>query len=80
MKNKQMKGKNRVVLMLLLAFLGVSPIGEPHLFGKIKWIAGGAVGMKPMDWFDFIMHGSAALISVLLLFWMAYSFLIKSRS
>ncbi|WP_298351795.1 hypothetical protein [Runella sp.] len=33
--------------------LGLAPfLPEPHLFGKIRWIMGGAVGMKPMDWFD----------------------------
>ncbi|RDB02530.1 hypothetical protein [Runella aurantiaca] len=37
--------------------LGLAPfLPEPHLFGKIRWILGGAVGMKPMDWFDFFLH------------------------
>lgn len=25
--------------------------------GKIKWIAGGAVGMTTMDWIDVLWHG-----------------------
>lgn len=38
--------------------LGLAPFfPEPHLFGKIKWIAGGAVGMQTMDWFDVLLHG-----------------------
>jgi hypothetical protein len=37
---------------------------EPHLFGKIRWIMGGAVGMTSMDWFDFVMH--AAPVALLL--------------
>jgi hypothetical protein len=38
--------------------LGLAPFfPEPHLFGKLKWIAGGAVGMEAMDWFDALMHG-----------------------
>jgi len=38
--------------------LGLAPFfPEPHLLGKIKWIAGGAVGMAPMDWFDVLLHG-----------------------
>lgn len=38
--------------------LGLAPFfPEPHLLGKIKWIAGGAVGMAPMDWFDVVLHG-----------------------
>jgi hypothetical protein len=38
--------------------LGLAPFGEPHLFGKIKWVLGGAKGMKGMDWFDFVLHGA----------------------
>ena len=38
--------------------LGLAPfVPEPHIWGKIKWIAGGANGMKLMDWGDFFMHG-----------------------
>jgi hypothetical protein len=38
--------------------LGLAPFTEPHIWGKILWIKGGAVGMQPMDWFDTIMHGA----------------------
>lgn len=39
--------------------LGLAPfLPEPHLLGKIRWIMGGAVGMQPMDWFDFVLHGT----------------------
>lgn len=38
--------------------LGLAPfIPEPHIVGKIRWIAGGAVGMTGADWFDFVFHG-----------------------
>lgn len=38
--------------------LGLAPFSpEPHLFGKIRWILGGANGMGLMDWWDFVMHG-----------------------
>ncbi len=44
---------------LMSLTLGLAPFTpEPHLFGKIRWIAGGAVGMQPMDWFDAAMHGA----------------------
>ncbi len=33
--------------------LGLAPFNEPHVWGKLQWVLGGAVGMKPMDWFDF---------------------------
>ena len=43
--------------------LGLAPFfPEPHLLGKIKWIAGGAVGMAPMDWFDVVLHGFPFLL------------------
>lgn len=38
--------------------LGLAPFTpEPHLWGKLKWVIGGAVGMLPSDWFDLAMHG-----------------------
>jgi hypothetical protein len=45
-------------LMISLT-LGLAPFfPEPHLWGKIRWIAGGAVGMGAMDWFDFLLHAT----------------------
>ncbi len=39
--------------------LGLAPFfPEPHIWGKLLWIMGGAVGMKAWDWFDFIFHGA----------------------
>lgn len=38
--------------------LGLAPFfPEPHIWGKLKWVAGGAVGMQPIDWFDLVFHG-----------------------
>ena len=37
--------------------LGLAPFfPEPHIWGKLRWIAGGAKGMQLIDWGDFIMH------------------------
>lgn len=45
-----------VILACLL--LGLAPFyPEPHLFGKLRWLAGGAKGMGMMDWFDLVWHG-----------------------
>ncbi len=47
--------------------LGLAPFTpEPHIFGKIRWILGGAEGMSLLDWWDTIMHGApwAVLIVV----------------
>ena len=39
-------------------FLAMAPFyPEPHLFGKIKWVLGGAEGMQQVDWLDLLMHG-----------------------
>lgn len=39
--------------------LGLAPfVPEPHVWGKLRWVAGGAVGMGPMDWFDLCLHGT----------------------
>lgn len=47
----------RFALILSLT-LGLMPfVPEPHIVGKLRWVAGGAVGMKPMDWFDLLWHG-----------------------
>ncbi len=80
MSKKNSNIQNQVILALLLGFLGLSPIGEPHLIGKLKWIEGGAIGMKPIDWFDFVMHGGSALISLVLLVWIIYSLITKPKS
>lgn len=38
--------------------LGLAPfVPEPHLIGKLRWVLGGAHGMKLIDWFDLLMHG-----------------------
>jgi hypothetical protein len=55
--------KNTLILSLTLGLAPFFP--EPHLWGKIKWIAGGAVGMQPINWFDFIMHGTPWLLLII---------------
>ena len=46
------------IIVLLCLTLGLAPFyPEPHIWGKIKWIWGGARGMGPIDWFDFVLHG-----------------------
>ena len=49
---------NWKLVILLCLTLGLAPFfPEPHLWGKIRWIAGGANGMGFMDWFDLVFHG-----------------------
>lgn len=45
--------------LLLCLTLGMAPfVPEPHLWGKLKWLAGGAKGMQAMDYFDVFLHGA----------------------
>lgn len=50
---------NTGLFVLLALTLGLAPFfPEPHVWGKIRWVAGGAVGMRMMDWMDLVMHGA----------------------
>ena len=47
----------RIIILLCLT-LGLAPFfPEPHIWGKLKWIIGGANHMKLTDWFDVVLHG-----------------------
>ena len=45
-----------LVLALTLGLMPYTP--EPHIWEKLKWIISGAEGMRPLDWFDFLLHAS----------------------
>jgi hypothetical protein len=48
--------------------IGLAPFSpEPHIWGKIKWVMGGAIGMQPMDWGDLLLHGFPYLLLVRLI-------------
>lgn len=54
----------RFVGMLCL-LLGLAPFfPEPHLWGKIRWVAGGAIGMGTMDWLDLLWHGAPWILLI----------------
>lgn len=60
---------NWQLVALACLTLGLAPfVPEPHIWGKLKWIAGGANGMQSMDWFDTLFHGFPWLLLVRLLF------------
>ncbi len=49
---------NYKLIVILCLTLGLAPFfPEPHIWGKLKWIAGGAHGMQLQDWFDVLFHG-----------------------
>jgi len=56
---------NWKLVLLLCLTLGLAPyFPEPHLWGKLKWVAGGATGMAFMDWFDLFLHGTPFLLLI----------------
>lgn len=60
--------------------LGLAPfVPEPHIWGKLKWIAGGANGMQSTDWFDTLFHGLPWLLLLRLLILKGLS-LVQSKS
>ncbi len=63
-----MKNSKLPFAILLCLSLGLAPFfPEPHIWGKLKWIAGGANGMGPMDWFDVLLHGAPWVYLIYLL-------------
>ncbi|MCZ4319344.1 hypothetical protein O4H26_10100 [Aequorivita viscosa] len=57
----------RIIILICLT-LGLAPFfPEPHLWGKLKWIAGGAEGMQAEDWFDVLLHGFPFILLLRLL-------------
>ena len=60
------------IMLMGAVYLTFAPfVPEPHLFGKVRWVMGGAVGMEPLDWFDLAMHGISALVLPFLV-WKVY--------
>lgn len=53
-----MKGNKCLLWLILSLTLGLAPFSEPHILGKIQWVAGGANGMAFMDWFDLVLHST----------------------
>jgi hypothetical protein len=48
--------------------VGLAPFTpEPHVWGKLKWVLGGAIGMQPMDWLDLAMHGTPFILALRLI-------------
>ena len=57
---------NPLLWLLISLTLGLAPFSpEPHIWEKIKWIMAGAEGMRPIDWFDFFLHGTPWVMLVI---------------
>lgn len=54
--------------ILLALTLGLAPFfPEPHIWGKIKWLWGGGIGMQSMDYFDVVLHGTPWVYLIIVL-------------
>ena len=57
---------NPSLWLIVCLTLGLAPyLPEPHVWEKLKWILSGAQGMKLIDWFDFVMHGTPWILLVI---------------
>lgn len=57
---------NTGLFLIASLTLGLAPfLPEPHLWGKLRWILGGAKGMQLMDYFDLVMHGFPWLLLII---------------
>ena len=66
---------NLRLALITTCTLGLAPFfPEPHIWGKLKWIIGGAEGMQLMDWGDALMHGAPWLF---LIFTLIREFVVK---
>jgi len=75
MQDKKFWNDWSIVIMASLT-LGLAPfVPEPHIWGKIRWIAGGAGGMSLMDWGDFFMHGIPWMLLIRLVVIKAWTFI-----
>ena len=57
--------KNTILFLIASLTLGLAPFNPPHIWGKLQWVAGGAVGMGLEDWADLAMHGTPWLLLIL---------------
>jgi hypothetical protein len=56
---------NLKMVLFFCLLLGLAPFfPEPHLWGKIRWVAGGAVGMGLIDWADLLWHGAPWILLI----------------
>ena len=70
---KSGSSSNILLYLVISLTLGLAPFfPEPHILGKLKWVAGGAVGMAAMDWFDLALHGFPWVLLI-------YSLIVEAR-
>ena len=57
---------NGALILMAIITLGLAPfVPEPHIWGKVKWLLGGGVGMTSADYFDAVMHGTPWILGII---------------
>jgi hypothetical protein len=61
--------KNTKLFLIASLTLDLAPFfPEPHIYGKLKWMLGGAEGMTIMDWFDLLLKGLLFVLLIRLIY------------
>ena len=55
---------NWTVLIVACLTLGLAPFAPPHIWEKLQMLFRGKLA-RPIDWFDFIMHGAPWVLLIL---------------
>jgi len=64
---KLLSGINQIplgVLIILCATLGLAPFSPPHVVEKLSMLMKGTL-VRPVDWFDLLLHGAPWLLLIL---------------
>ncbi|GBE16032.1 MAG TPA: RND transporter [Proteobacteria bacterium] len=52
------------ILIVVCLTLGLAPFAPPHIWEKLKMLVRGKL-VRPLDWFDFIIHGAPWALLIL---------------
>ena len=52
------------LVVLACLTLGLAPFSPPHIWEKLQMLVKGQL-VRPIDWFDFVMHGTPWVVLVL---------------
>ncbi len=52
------------LLIIACLTIGLAPFNPPHIWEKLQMLSRGRL-VRPLDWFDFFLHGTPWLLLVL---------------
>lgn len=52
------------VLIIACLTLGLAPFAPPHVWEKLQMLLKGQL-VRPLDWFDFVLHGTPWVLLML---------------